>query len=712
MVKLAKAGKNQGDPKKMAPPPKEVEEDSEDEEMSEDEEEEEEDSSGEEVIIPQKKGKKNPAVPSKKVVVSPTKKVVAAPPAKKAAVTPGKKAAATPAKKTVTPAKAVATPGKKGATPGKAAVATPGKKGAATPAKGAKNGKNAKKDESDDEEDDEDSEEDDEDEEEFEPAMMKAAAVAPASDDEDDEDEEEEDDEEDDDEEDEDDDSEEEAMETTPAKGKKAPTKGAVKAKSVAEDEDEEDDDDEEEEDEEEDDDEDEEEEEEDEEDEEEEEPVKEVPGKRKKEMSKQKAAPEAKKQKVEAVEPTSAFNLFVGNLNCNKSAPELKTGLSDLFAKNDLAVVDVRIGMSRKFGYVDFESAEDLEKALELTGLKVFGNEIKLERPKGKDSKKDRDARTLLAKNLPYKVTQEELKEVFEDAMEIRLVSKDGKSRGFAYIEFKTEADAEKTFEEKQGTEIEGRSISLYYTGEKGQNQDYRGGKTSTWSGESKTLVLSNLSYNATEETLQEVFEKATAIKVPQNQNGKSKGYAFIEFASFEDAKEALNSCNKREIEGRAIRLELQGSRGSPNARSQPSKTLFVKGLSEDTTEETLKESFDGSVRARIVTDRETGSSKGFGFVDFNSEEDAKAAKEAMEDGEIDGNKVTLDWAKPKGEGGFGGRGGGRGGFGGRGGHSRGGRGGFGGRGRGGFGGRGGFRGGRGGGGDHKPQGKKTKFE
>uniref|UniRef100_U3FFA1 Nucleolin n=1 Tax=Callithrix jacchus TaxID=9483 RepID=U3FFA1_CALJA len=711
MVKLAKAGKNQGDPKKMAPPPKEVEEDSEDEEMSEEEEEEEEedDSSGEEVVIPQKKGKKAAATPAKKVVVSPTKKVAVAPPAKKAAVTPGKKAAATPAKKTVTLAKAVATPGKKGATPGKALVATPGKKGAAIPAKGAKNGKNAKKEDSDEEEDDSEEDEDDDDDEdddEFEPAVVKAAAAAPASEDEDDED-----DEDDDEEEDDEDDSEEEAMETTPAKGKKAAkaVPVSVKAKNVAEDEDEEDDEDE---DDDEDDDEDEEEDDEDEEEEEEEEePVKEASGKRKKEMTKQKAAPEAKKQKVEGTEPTTAFNLFVGNLNFNKSAPELKTGISDVFAKNDLAVVDVRIGMTRKFGYVDFESAEDLEKALELTGLKVFGNEIKLEKPKGKDSKKERDARTLLAKNLPYKVTQDELKEVFEDAAEIRLVSKDGKSKGIAYIEFKTEADAEKTFEEKQGTEIDGRSISLYYTGEKGQNQDYRGGKNSTWSGESKTLVLSNLSYSATEETLQEVFEKATFIKVPQNQNGKSKGYAFIEFASFEDAKEALNSCNKREIEGRAIRLELQGPRGSPNARSQPSKTLFVKGLSEDTTEETLKESFDGSVRARIVTDRETGSSKGFGFVDFNSEEDAKAAKEAMEDGEIDGNKVTLDWAKPKGEGGFGGRGGGRGGFGGRGG-GRGGRGGFGGRGRGGFGGRGGFRGGRGGGGDHKPQGKKTKFE
>ncbi|XP_061054400.1 nucleolin-like [Eubalaena glacialis] len=673
MVKLAKAGKNQGDPKKMAPPPKEVEEDSEDEEMSEDEED---DSSGEEVVIPQKKGKKATTTPAKKMMVSPTKKVAVATPAKKAVVTPGKKTAATPAKKTVTPAKAVATPGKKGATPGKALVATPGKKGAAAPAKGAKNGKNAKKEDSDEEDEDDSEEEDEDDEEEeedeFEPAVMKATA-APASDDEDDEDE---DDDEDDEEEDEDDedDSEEEATETAPAKGKKAPAKAApVKAKITAEDEDEEDDDEDEEDDEEEED-EDEEEEEDDEEeeeedDEEEEELVKEAPGKRKKEMTKQKAAPEAKKQKVEATEPTTSFNLFVGNLNFSKSAPELKTGISDLFAKNDLAVVDVRIDVSRKFGYVDFESAEYLEKALELTGLKVFGNEIKLEKPKGKDSKKDRDARTLLAKNLPYKVTQEELKEVFEDAVEIRLVSKDGKSKGIAYIEFKTEADAEKTLEEKQGTEIDGRSISLYYTGEKGQSQDYRGGKNSTWSGESKTLVLSNLSYSATEETLQEVFEKATFIKVPQNQNGKSKGYAFIEFASFEDAKEALNSCNKREIEGRAIRLELQGPRGSPNARSQPSKTLFVKGLSEDTTEETLKESFDGSIRARIVTDRETGSSKGFGFVDFNSEEEAKAAKEAMEDGEIDGNKVTLDWAKPKGEGGFGGRGGGRGGFGGRGG-------------------------------------------
>lgn len=45
------------------------------------------------------------------------------------------------------------------------------------------------------------------------------------------------------------------------------------------------------------------------------------------------------------------------------------------------------------------------------------------------------------------------------------------------------------------------------------------------------------------------------------------------------------------------------------------PTKTLFVKGLSEDTTDQTLRDSFNGAVGARIVTDRDTGSSKGYVF-------------------------------------------------------------------------------------------------
>ncbi|XP_010171066.2 nucleolin, partial [Antrostomus carolinensis] len=684
--------KNQIKQKKMAPPPKKVEE-SEEEESSELEE-----SSGEE-MVPQKKQQKVAVTPAKKAA-TPAKK--AATPAKKA-VTPAKKAVATPAKKAVAPS------------PKKAAVLT----------KGAKNGKNAKKEESeeedeDDEEDDDDDDEDEEEEEddsdeEEEPAMpvkpaakkpaavpAKKPAVVPAK--------QESEEEEDDDDDEEDDESEDEAMDTTPVQVKKAtPAKAApVKAKADSEDEEDEEEDDE--------DDDDEEEDEEDaEEESEDEKPVKEAPGKRKKEMA-NKSAPEAKKKKTDG--PTSAFSLFVGNLASTKEFEELKTGIREFFGKKNIEALDVRIGASKRFGYVDFSSAEDLDKALQLNGKKLMGMEIKLEKAKSKETikenKKERDARTLFVKNLPYRLTEDEMREVFENALEIRIVmNKDGNSKGMAYVEFKTEAEANKALEEKRGTEIDGRAMVIDFTGEKSHQEHQKGGGER----ESKTLIVNNLSYAASEETLQELFKKASSIKMPQNNQGRPKGYAFVEFSTTEDAKEALNSCNNTEIEGRAIRLEFSSpawQKGNTNARggfNQQSKTLFVRGLSEDTTEETLRESFEGSVSARIVTDRDTGSSKGFGFVDFSSPEDAKAAKEAMEDGEIDGNKVILDFAKPKGEfqrgGGFGGRGG-------RGG-GRGGRGGFGGRGggRGGFGGRGGgFRGGRGGGGDHKPQGKKIKFE
>ncbi|KFQ50932.1 Nucleolin, partial [Pelecanus crispus] len=642
----------------------------------------------------------------------------------KAAVTPAKKAA-TPAKKAATPAKKAVTPAKKTvATPAKKTVAPSPKKAAVLP-KGAKNGKNAKKEESeeedeDDEEDDDEEEEEEEDDsdEEEEPAMpvkpaakkpaavpAKKPAVVPAKQ----ESEEEEDDEEEDDDDEEDDESEDEAMDTAPIQVKKpTPAKPApVKAKADSEDEEDEEDDDE-------DDDEEEEDEEDAEEESEDEKPVKEAPGKRKKEMA-NKSAPEAKKKKTDG--PASAFSVFVGNLVPTKEFEELKTGLKEFFGKKNIEVLEVRIGASKRFGYVDFSSAEDLDKALQLNGKKLMGLEIKLEKAKSKETmkenKKERDARTLFVKNLPYRLTEDEMRDVFENALEVRIVmNKEGNSKGMAYVEFKTEAEANKALEEKQGTEIDGRAMVIDFIGEKSHQEHQKGGGER----ESKTLIVNNLSYAASEETLQELFKKASSIKMPQTNQGRPKGYAFVEFPTTEDAKEALNSCNNTEIEGRAIRLEFSSpawQKGNANARggfNQQSKTLFVRGLSEDTTEETLRESFEGSISARIVTDRDTGSSKGFGFVDFSSPEDAKAAKEAMEDGEIDGNKVILDFAKPKGEfqrgGGFGGRGG-------RGG-GRGGRGGFGGRGGGrGFGGRGGgFRGGRGGGGDHKPQGRKIKFE
>jgi len=123
-------------------------------------------------------------------------------------------------------------------------------------------------------------------------------------------------------------------------------------------------------------------------------------------------------------------------------------------------------------------------------------------------------------------------------------------------------------------------------------------------------------------------------------------------------------------------------------------STKLYVGNLSFGVTSDDLQEHFAqaGSVEsAKVVEDRDTGRSRGFGFVEMASAEEAQTAIEQFNGQDLDGRNLVVNEARPREEGGGGGRGGGGGGRGGYGG---------GGGGRGGSGGGGGNRGGSGGGG------------
>ncbi|HZU38962.1 MAG TPA: RNA-binding protein [Gemmataceae bacterium] len=112
--------------------------------------------------------------------------------------------------------------------------------------------------------------------------------------------------------------------------------------------------------------------------------------------------------------------------------------------------------------------------------------------------------------------------------------------------------------------------------------------------------------------------------------------------------------------------------------------KKLYVGNLSYGITEGTLTDLFQqhGTVQsAQIIMDRDTGRSKGFGFVEMGSDQEAQAAIQALNGKEIEGRALTVNEARPKTEGGGGGGRGGRGGYGGGGGGGRGGYGGGGGR-------------------------------
>ena len=79
--------------------------------------------------------------------------------------------------------------------------------------------------------------------------------------------------------------------------------------------------------------------------------------------------------------------------------------------------------------------------------------------------------------------------------------------------------------------------------------------------------------------------------------------------------------------------------------------KKLFVGGINFKTTEDDLKEAFAqaGTVEsAVIITERDTGRSKGFGFVEMSSEDQVKAAIEMWDQKELDGRTLTVNEARP----------------------------------------------------------------
>ena len=97
--------------------------------------------------------------------------------------------------------------------------------------------------------------------------------------------------------------------------------------------------------------------------------------------------------------------------------------------------------------------------------------------------------------------------------------------------------------------------------------------------------------------------------------------------------------------------------------------KKVYVGNLSYGTTDSDLQKMFEGFgtvESAQVIMDRESGRSKGFGFVEMGSQQEAEAAIKGLNGKDIDGRALTVNEAKPREDRGGRSGGGGRGGYGG----------------------------------------------
>ncbi|CAG5134480.1 unnamed protein product, partial [Candidula unifasciata] len=168
-----------------------------------------------------------------------------------------------------------------------------------------------------------------------------------------------------------------------------------------------------------------------------------------------------------------------------------------------------------------------------------------------------NKDAQTLFIKNLPSNCTVEEIKALSKDILQVRLrtlFTIKGKNRerpGYAYLEFASEASAEKNYGILAKSTIRGSKMVVDYVGEKSTFSK----KNTNKSGEEidpLKLFVAGLPDGTVEADLRKIFPQATSITIPLRQGDKKViGYGFVTFATEAQTKQALNKCQSPSLKG-----------------------------------------------------------------------------------------------------------------------------------------------------------------
>ncbi|OVA03736.1 RNA recognition motif domain [Macleaya cordata] len=168
----------------------------------------------------------------------------------------------------------------------------------------------------------------------------------------------------------------------------------------------------------------------------------------------------------------------------------------------------------------------------------------------------------------------------------------------------------------------------------------------------------VGRLAWETDDQSLKKTF--STFGKVLQSQiikdskTGQSRGFGFVTFASEKAMREAIEGMDGQKLDGRHITVNQAQSRGNNGGRrAEVGYQCFVGRLAWETDDESLEKAFSpfGRIlRTKVITDHNTGESRGFGFVTFASKQDMMAAIEGMNGQKLDGRKITVNEAQSRG--------------------------------------------------------------
>eukprot|EP00249_Psilotum_nudum_P011837 c23413_g1_i1 orf=248-1171(+) len=179
--------------------------------------------------------------------------------------------------------------------------------------------------------------------------------------------------------------------------------------------------------------------------------------------------------------------------------------------------------------------------------------------------------------------------------------------------------------------------------------------------------LYVGNLPWTCDSQQVAELFQECGSVELVEviydRETGRSRGFAFVTMTTPDDASRAIERFDQSVFGGRTLRVNFPDRSRSVGVRSDRSmrrdggmydsvNKVFVGNLAWGVDDATLEQVFSehGKVlEARVVYDRDTGRSRGFGFVTFSSEEEVKHAISSLDGADIEGRSLRVNLAADK---------------------------------------------------------------
>ncbi|KAF7838230.1 28 kDa ribonucleoprotein, chloroplastic-like [Senna tora] len=177
----------------------------------------------------------------------------------------------------------------------------------------------------------------------------------------------------------------------------------------------------------------------------------------------------------------------------------------------------------------------------------------------------------------------------------------------------------------------------------------------------EEAKLFVGNLPYDVDSQRLAMLFEQAGTVEIAEviynRSTDQSRGFGFVTMSTVEEAEKAVDKFNRYDLDGRLLTVNKAAPRGAQPERPpprvfEPSFRVYVGNLPWDVDNARLEQIFSEHgkvVSARVVYDRETGRSRGFGFVTFSSETEMNDAIAALDGQSLDGRALRVNVAEER---------------------------------------------------------------